>query len=162
MTLLGILRMRIISAFIIVMAISGCGNECKVDPDMISWSSENEDCVSLTINPSVYNEFITDTYILKEAYINMDSLKIEVQYGGGCGDAAFGLLTDGYFKESFPVQLDIRLILKDTDPCEALVQKSLCYDLSKLSEIYNNSYQTTSGTIILHCKDQDVTLEYHF
>jgi hypothetical protein len=156
------LLLRIISVCIVLPAIPGCQNDCGVDPDMIVWSSQDDVCVSVSIDPSAYAGINSDPYILQEALISGDSLKILVEYGGGCGEAAFGLLTDGYFKESYPVQLDLRLILKSMDPCDALVQRSLCFDLAELSEAYNNSYRTTGGTIILHLKDHVVTLEYNF
>lgn len=152
----------IIPFFIIVLAITGCQNDCKVDPVKVIWSSKDDACVSVTVDPSAYSDFMTDSFILEEVQINGDSLKIKVQYGGGCGEAAFGLLTDAYFMESHPVQLNLRLVLKNMDPCDAIVQRSLCFDLSELSEIFNSYYQSVGGTIILHLKDYESPIPYNF
>jgi len=63
--------------------------------------------------------------------------------------------------ESNPVQLNVLLAFTDEDPCEMLVKKQLCFDLSNLAAHYNDSYQTTEGTIILRIQDFN-HLTYNF
>jgi hypothetical protein len=64
--------------------------------------------------------------------------------------------------ESNPVQLDIILSFVDADPCEALIQRQICFDISKLAVLFNDSYQTDEGTIIVRLKDYDDKLGYDF
>jgi hypothetical protein len=118
-------------------------------------------CDAIIISETQYNLVDSDEYILKGADIASDSLMIEVQYGGGCDPVSFELITDGLFMESNPVQLNVILAFDSDDPCEMLVTKKLCFDLSNLAEHYNDSYQTKEGTIILHIQDFN-KLTYNF
>ena len=120
------------------------------------------DCEQMIISESKYNSAIIDEFIIQNAFISNDSLMILVQYGGGCGITDFDLLTNGLFMESDPVQLDILLSFIDDDPCEAAIQRMLCFDLSNLIALYNDSYQTTGGTIILRLEDYDDNIEFDF
>jgi len=119
------------------------------------------DCEQIIINESLYNSALTDDYLIKKSFISNDSLMVLVQYGGGCGPTDFDLLTNGLFMESDPVQLDVFLSFSDQDPCEAAIQKMLCFDLSNLAVLYNDSYQTAEGTIIIHLNDSN-TMGYDF
>ena len=118
-------------------------------------------CVGIIISESQYNSAETDEYIVNKANITGDSLMIEIQYGGGCGPVGYELNTDGLFMESNPVQLNVLLAFADDDPCEMVVTKNLCFDLSDLANYYNDSYQSTGGTIILRIQDFN-NLTYNF
>lgn len=118
-------------------------------------------CKSIIISESQYNLAETNEFIVNDFYIEGDSLLIELQYGGGCGPVSAELFTDGLFMESNPVQLNVILTFTDDDPCEMLVKKKFCFDLSNLATYYNDSYQTTEGTIILNIKDYN-SLTYNF
>jgi hypothetical protein len=118
-------------------------------------------CDAIIISETQYNLAETDEYTLNGADIASDSLMIEVQYGGGCGPESFELITNGLFMESNPVQLNVILAFDSDDPCEMLVTRKLCFDLSNLAEHYNDSYQTNEGTIILHIQDLN-NLTYNF
>ena len=118
-------------------------------------------CDGIIISESQYNLVETNEFIVDDSNIEGDSLLIELQYGGGCGPVSAELYTDGLFMESNPVQLNVILAFTDDDPCEMIVKKKFCFDLSNLATYYNDSYQTTEGTIILNIKDYN-SLTYNF
>lgn len=118
-------------------------------------------CKSMIISETQYNLVETDEYVVNAAFITGDSLMIEIQYGGGCGPVSSELYTDGLYMESNPVQLNVLLAFTDEDPCEMIVKKQFCFDLSNLATHYNDSYQTSGGTIILHIQDFN-NLTYNF
>lgn len=118
-------------------------------------------CEDIIISESRFNTAESDEYVIMDSRIYNDSLMIEVQYGGGCGPIDFELITDGLFMESNPVKLNVKLTFDDEDPCEMVVKKNLCFDLSNLASYYNDSYQTTEGKIVLYILDFD-TITYTF
>ena len=144
-----------------MVALFGCLNmgDEQLNTNLID--TDNGGCSQIIIDENKYNAATSDEYIIDYAFINNDTLNMIVQYGGGCGAVSFKLLMNGYFMESDPVQLDVLLSLKDEDPCEALIKRSICFDLSELATLYNDSYQTEEGTIIIRIKYYS-TLEYDF
>ena len=136
---------------------SGGGDQ---DPDPIDF--DNNGCKEIIIDELKYDAAQTDEYEMVYAYIKGDTLNIIVKYGGGCGLTSFALITNGYFMESNPVQLDVILSFKDEDPCEALITKQICFNILQLATLYNDSYQTIEGTIILRLRDYENGLEYDF
>jgi hypothetical protein len=143
----------------------GCGMDMNGDslfdrePDDMDYT---KGCQQLIIDESKYNAASTDDFTISKAFITGDSLMVNVQFGGGCGTTDFSLLTDGLFMESNPVQLNLFLSFTDQDPCEAAIQKVICFDLSNLATLYNDSYQTSGGTIIIHLNNYDNILGYDF
>jgi hypothetical protein len=80
-----------------------------------------------------------------------DSLELTVSFGGGCRDHTFALLANGAWMESNPVQTGVRLAHDGSgDPCDALLSRTLRFDLSPLKTAYANSYQTATGIIRLN------------
>ena len=85
-------------------------------------------------------------------------LEVYVRYGGGCGDHEFILLGRPNFKESFPVQIDLFVHHTNIDDyCEALVGDTLCFDVRRISELYEGMYQACDDIIInvLDCNLDD-------
>jgi hypothetical protein len=92
-----------------------------------------------------------DPVSINTAEIRGDSLELSVQYGGGCRDHEFGLVTNGIFAESYPVQTWVKLAHDaNGDMCKALVSSVLRFDLSPLKALYNNAYQTNTGIMVIH------------
>jgi len=156
---------RVLLLLIGLIVVAGCGMQFGGDP-IVDHKSNDLDgqtgCEQIIIDESKFNSAIIDDFTIQNAFIVNDSLMVLVQYGGGCGTADFDLLTNGLFMESDPVQLDILLSFIDDDPCEAAIQRMLCFDLSNLIALYNDSYQTTGGTIILRLEDYDDNIEFDF
>jgi len=70
-----------------------------------------------------------DDFDFANAEIIGDSLKLTIRYGGGCGDVEIKLIDSGAIMESYPVQRNIRLSLKDKDLCKALLTKVISFNL---------------------------------
>jgi len=85
-------------------------------------------------------------------------LNIDVSYGGGCGDHEFILLGRPYFKESYPVQIDLYVHHRNVDDyCDAIVSDTLCFDLRRIVELYEGIYQSCDDILInvLDCNMDD-------
>lgn len=88
-------------------------------------------CNSYIVDADLYNAD-SDPFELKDARLEGKNLMIDVEYGGGCGGADFTLAHNGIMTKSLPPQMTLKLHLTDNDHCRALVQKTLCYDISQL------------------------------
>jgi hypothetical protein len=65
------------------------------------------------------------------AEVEGDSLRVVVQYGGGCGDHQFSLVESGPAMKSLPPKQPIALVHETTgDPCRALIEETRMLDLS--------------------------------
>lgn len=146
-----------ILSFIIVCGIClGCK---KSNQEPIS----NSDCpAQIIIDQSQFVSARIDDHEILDAVIEDNELKLKIQYSGGCGEITPGLLTNGIFMESLPVQLGIKFSFVDEDNCEALIQENICFSLSDLAEHYKRGYQTDSGTIIMRLQNHEGELEYSF
>jgi hypothetical protein len=93
----------------------------------------------------------TDPATILGARIEGDLLNLDVEFGGGCSEHEFALVHSGGFRESFPVQTDLRLMHDaNGDPCRALVQRMLVFDLTPLKQVYLTSYAAPSGEMEIH------------
>lgn len=99
-------------------------------------------CGDLILIDTDYNTTLSDDFNYTDVEINGNCLSATIQYGGGCDDdlVSFQLLGSTQdFPITFPALLGIKLILDDDDNCEALVTKSIDFDLSPLQDAgYNN------------------------
>ena len=92
----------------------------------------------------------TDDYLLRDATITDDTLRLVVSYSGGCEAHEFTLITSGMFLESAPVQLVISVAHNaNDDPCEAFPTETITFDLTGIKTLYQEAYQQDEGTIIL-------------
>ena len=92
----------------------------------------------------------TDDYLLRDAAITDDTLRLVVSYSGGCEAHEFTLITSGMFLESSPVQLVISVAHNaNDDPCEAFPTETVTFDLTGIKTLYQEAYQQDQGTIIL-------------
>ena len=154
-----------ISAILVLVlsGLFGCDSNMN-NSNIIPGNDEPNDnirCEDIILSESDFKSAESDDYVVTDSRITNDSLMIEVQYDGGCGPTNFDLITDGLFMESNPVKLNVILAFDDEDPCEMLVTRTLCFDLSNLATYYNNSYQTMDGKIVLYIIDYN-TITYHF
>lgn len=95
-----------------------------------------------------------DPVTITRTTIEGDSLTVEVTYGGGCGTHAFALVSDGAWMESSPVQVRLRLAHDDdNDACDALLSRTLRFDLTALRQAYESAYHSSSGAIRLRLDD---------
>jgi hypothetical protein len=106
--------------------------------------------------------FPTDELRVESIRVDRDILTAEVRYGGGCGDIEFKLLGYSGFMESIPVQSRLTVSFKDEDPCEALLSRTIQFNLRPLAEKYKKAYRTNSGTILLRIDDYEPLVRYTF
>jgi hypothetical protein len=92
-----------------------------------------------------------------------DALDVTVRHGGGCADHQFALLVHPAFRESYPVQMG-GVVAHDAkgDPCRALVQKTLEFDLSPVKQASRRAYQTETGAVRIDVVGWPRPIEYTF
>jgi len=105
---------------------------------------------------------VYDGPIIKQAIIEKDEIQISIEYIGGCGDEKHRLLTNGYFKESFPIQVYVLLSYEKNDSCKRIIKENICFDLKELSNQYKKNYKTNEGTIRIRLQDYKQELYYKF
>ncbi len=126
--------------------------------------------ISVTGNPSItlvdefnMDDWDRDPYTFSKVYINGDLLYLETRYGGGCELHDFSLVASSGFMKSNPVQSEVLLTHNDNnDGCEALITRTLIFNLSPLKEIYLQRYPDATRTIILLIEGWDDNIEYQF
>ncbi|MBL3657122.1 hypothetical protein [Fulvivirga sediminis] len=116
-------------------------------------------CSDITINDDTNG---VANYEVLSATIDQAKLLLNIRHSGGCKDISYNLITNGVFRESIPVQLDVDLVFSEEDQCEALIEKQLCFNMSTLTELYKDNYQTDSGKIILQLAHSENSLVYSF
>ena len=122
--------------FILIFAISIILiSSCNTSKKATRIKDATEDiCQSMTYNESPIDKISTDYYSIDSLFITDDCLNIWVSYGGGCGDADFKLYYSGRVMKSMPPQTSLLLQLIDNDPCRAIVQQKLFFNLSFFEE----------------------------
>ncbi len=126
-------------------------------PIVIDWDSQPDDWPG-------------DPLVLRDHSLEGSVLALDVEYGGGCAIHGLDLVAWGGWLESFPIQVNVRLTHESRDdPCDALIQRTLRFNLVPLREDYEGSYGTGNPgetTIILRLSVPDGgeqrTLEYTF
>ncbi len=93
-------------------------------------------CIPLVLNESMYiNGPFDTTTSITSASISSDCLSVSFSYTGGCCDEHdLNLIWDGSVAESFPVQVWVRVLHDNQDPCDAIETKTLEYDVSSFGE----------------------------
>ena len=136
-------------SFIITILLTSCITSKKTED-----TNNDTACESMTYNSSPVNNISTDYYQIDTVFINNDCLNIWVSYSGGCGDADFKLYYSDRVKQSYPPQASLRLQLIDNDPCRAIVQQKLFYNLSFFED------NAIEGGIIFNIVDYDKKIMY--
>jgi hypothetical protein len=116
------------------------------------------------IDPDAGFHSLLDETRTNKAAIDGDVLTLDLEFGGGCRDHDFQMISNGGFMESLPVQL--RLFLRhdgNDDPCEALLHERVFFDLTPIAELYHRQYPGEEGPIILRiteAPDREIKLTY--
>lgn len=103
------------------------------------------------VNP---DELKLDGFNIVTSIIDGALLHLEVTSGGGCREHSYTLtMTPAAFMESHPVQANLYLQHDDDDdPCDAIVQDSVVFDLTRIVQLYRHAYGD-SGEIHLNLHD---------
>ena len=105
----------------------------------------------------------SDAITITAAQIVSDSIVIDVEHGGGCREHRYQLLAGSAFAESHPVQAGLRVSHDDGgDVCKALLRRQLRISLAPLRELYQRSYQTGTGEIMLNVRGLSGRVSYKF
>jgi len=110
-------------------------------------------CTPIPNSRQLYDQAHTDYFTIEDVVIAGKCLEVTIEYSGGCGEADAVLIGSGNYMESLPVQLDVKLFLKDEDPCEALVRKSFYFNL-------NTILPQEEEAIVLHLEDWPMDIHY--
>ncbi len=140
--------------FIIVfIALGMLLSHCKKDKEGSALNPQNES--SIIVDAMLYENAPRDEFLFDHVEITDDSMRISIQYGGGCGNIEVKLIDSETLMESLPVQRFIRLSLRDEDPCEALITEDFTFDLSPVQD-------TSYDKIILHLDGWEPELVYEY
>jgi hypothetical protein len=114
-------------------------------------NSTNIDPKEIFLSNSLFNSAPRDTFTIQQIKLEGDLLQINITYGGGCENHTFSLIGSDEYAESYPVQTSV-LLSHDAneDPCEALLHKTLNFNLFPLALRYQELYQVNSDMITLH------------
>ncbi|HEV8365143.1 MAG TPA: hypothetical protein VGQ52_16625 [Gemmatimonadaceae bacterium] len=147
---------RVVAGFLLLVA---CGDNPSrsVAPNAISDGAVNVvDDVSSQAWPS-------DPLTIESATIVADALQATVRFGGGCTRHRIALLLGRAFMESFPVQVHARLAHDaGGDMCDALLTRTLTFDLTPLKQRYRNAYGAGAATVVINLSSFPRSLRYAF
>lgn len=124
----------IISLVIVIVTISACNTSKKVTQ---TEDGEEDICESMTYNNNPVNKISTDYYTIDSLFITDNCLNIWVSYSGGCGNSEFKLFYNNKIMQSMPPKTNLLLQLTDNDPCRAIVQQKLYFNLNFFEEHAN-------------------------
>ena len=116
-----------------LILLGGLASSCdSVSPKRLDCDKE------ILVDKTLFANAPNDPFDFKDVEIIQNCLKLTIQYGGGCGDIELELIDSEIVMKSNPVQRNIRLSFKDTDPCEAYITKEISFDLTSIqSSEYN-------------------------
>ncbi len=113
-------------------------------------------CKSMLLLTEEVNAKESDLFDLDSLAISNNCLEVFVSYSGGCGEADFSLYHTNMVMHSMPPQTVLFLNFKDEDPCRAIIQDTLYFNLSNFDEL------ASSGGIWLKLRDYDRRVLYKF
>ncbi len=124
----------VISLVLVIILYNSCSSSKK--------SAHNKDktdevCEAMTYNSKPVNNIATDYYTIDSLFIIDNCLNIWASFSGGCGAFEFKLLYNDRVMESMPPKTNLLLQLTDNDPCRAIVQQKLFFNLSFFDEYAN-------------------------
>jgi hypothetical protein len=101
-------------------------------------------------------EFMSTVFTFKDVMINGDTLIVNVQYSGGCGDHKFEIKKNGFLMKSLPPKQPVQIIhLSTVDQCRSLINEDLKFDISSFRG-------TPHGTTVLLLKNWTSDIIYSY
>ncbi len=130
-------------------------NSCSTSKKTAQNKDKEEDiCESMTFNTRPVNNISTDYYTIDSLFIIDNCLNIWASFSGGCSAFEFKLFYSNRVMESMPPKTSLLLQLTDNDPCRAIVQQKLFFNLSFFDEYLNKN------GIILKLAGTDKSVSY--
>lgn len=122
-----------------------------------------KDSNSIILNDKLYQNASTDPFTINSVTLENNILKINITYTGGCEEHDFMLIGTKSFMESDPVQINVLLSHNaNNDPCDALINEELNYNLIPLKNAWQQAYQKDSGIIIIWLEGYTEPINYEF
>lgn len=107
-------------------------------------------------NPDSKTPRLEASFEWVNVWLDGDSLRAVVRYGGGCGLHEFVLESSGPMLKSLPPKQPLRLVHRsDGDPCRALIEDSLAWGVRE----YRG---TPRGLTVLLLQDWNEPLNYNY
>ena len=130
------------SKYVFVLFVSAASlMQCKtkkqatVTPTPAKEQDKGNPALTLDINKGYAWPGSTDPFKVLSAEISdQDSLIVEVEYGGGCKEHQFKLITTGMLKKSMPPQCTVYLEHENNeDMCRALIRQKCAFYIGNLA-----------------------------
>lgn len=122
--------------YIITLSIAICFSACEEEDLANSLNTANE-CHE-TLIADFDTQWTYDPIYINEASLNDSILELNISHSGGCAEHDYQLIQEPLFCGTPPVFIIIRLSHdSNNDMCEALITKTLCYNLSSLYENFS-------------------------
>ncbi|MGQ0643091.1 MAG: hypothetical protein ACT4P6_20280 [Gemmatimonadaceae bacterium] len=149
---------RVLLATALPIALA-CGD---ADHDAVSPNTFADGLVAIVENVSAAG-WPRDALDVTSAEVIADTLRLGVQFGGGCATHRFALLLGSAFMESHPVQVHARLAhAAGGDMCKALLTRDVAFDLTPLKQRYRASYGAGPAAIVINLVGHATSVRYSF
>jgi len=123
---------------------------CDVDTEGECWSAC---CQQVIINSDEYQNAPNDALEIVNVELEGDCLSIRFE-SSGCDGNSWGikLIDSEAIMKSYPPQRNLRLSLKNEEPCDAIVTKEIAFNVSNLRLEYDKIILniTNSGDQVLY------------
>ena len=143
-----IMKLKITSLFLFVVMLLSCNNDNNFGRELTNSNT-------VIINDNLFANVFDNELEIRLANITQNNLNITIDYGGGCGEIFYDLVTDNAYEESNPPRKILKLAFEDNDNCEALIELNLSFDLSPLKI-------SDSNRIIIILEGWSSQLEYNY
>lgn len=89
-------------------------------------------CVPASNDRDKFLNADSDEVQIRDVQVFGTCIEVLIQYSGGCKGIDVEMVGGGDYAESMPPQLEVRFIVEDDDPCEALVRERFYFDADEL------------------------------
>ncbi len=86
----------------------------------------------------------TDFFEIESMFIEKNCLKLDVSYGGGCGETDMQMFYQKIEASVVPANLLLMPKFTDNDPCRAIIRDTILFDLSEFEGV------ARSGGVTIH------------
>ena len=116
-------------------ALAGCKSRDAASADSNPHAQAPMAFSGPTLNdPLEFNRPSDPFQVNGEPMVDGNTLKVVVEYSGGCRDHVFQLVTNGMLMKSLPPQRPVRLIHQaNEDMCRSMIIDTLTFDLTPLA-----------------------------
>jgi len=122
-------RLRMLGSVVALASVAACDSPSSPD--------DQNSSLEVKITSDAGPASLLDVTGILEARVIDDRLILDVSFGGGCAEHDFVALAPPDFSDGVPVELPV-FLRHDAhgDPCEALLQRQLEFDLSSVRQLW--------------------------